>query len=64
MRHILVLVLTASLVSLGGCLSIGNGHGQRVPTMAEEIKSLKDARAAGDITESEYHMGMSALGTR
>ena len=63
LRRILMLAVVASLLPLAGCLAIGNGHGRSfgVPTIAEEIKELKEAKSSGEITEQEFHAGMSSL---
>jgi hypothetical protein len=49
--------------ALPGCVAVGFGRGAP-PTIADEIKALKEARDDGELTCDEYQMGLAALHSR
>lgn len=55
-----VLILTACLPLLTGCLSVTVG-GKNEPTMASEIRELRRLRRQGTISSAEFEQGKLAV---
>ncbi len=61
MRRFPVLCLSALLITpMTGCLAIGNGSGSG-PTMADEIRELKELCEEGEISQQQYQAGVNTL---
>lgn len=61
MRRLSLLCLVALVTcSFTGCLAIGNGSGTG-PTVADEIRELKELCEEGEITHQQYQAGVNTL---
>jgi len=52
--------LALLIVPTTGCLAIGNGSGTG-PTMADEIRELKELCEEGEISQQQYQAGVNTL---
>lgn len=59
-RFSTLLLIAAFACPLTGCLAIGNGSGTG-PTMADEIRELKELCQEGEITNQQYQAGVNTL---